>query len=316
MAGRVVFGITSNSMIDFNKLPSRAKAGCGQSTRKFHSTRKKRGSLHHHPYSDRPCLTLWRTAWRINLGCSNTAIHMDMARQCTMANLNTSRQQANLVSSTPLHMVGNKVMHNLARLNNTYQLVLSRLVTNNIHTRLNSHSSSRRINRTGRRQHLYQREQHPRLRVRAQEHRIPNPASIILLTRSWRIAVTTSGHMHTCSRPLCTKSRKTCSRSVSNGSRSFNVMAPLNSTSKAIKSGGSLAIWSVLCGNIRIPHRHLHRPLPHNQRTVMLRRALQHRTMLRMAKPQRPLLVPMLMLQASSDLRQEMAAEMALILSG
>ena len=245
MAGRVVFGITSNSMIDSNKLPSRAKAGCGPSTRKSHSTRKRRGSLRHHPYSDRPCLILWRMAWRTNLGCNSTATRMDTVRQCTMVNPNTSSQPANLVSSTPLRMVGSKDMHSLARLNNTYQLVHSRLVINSILTRLNNHSSSRLINRTARRQHLCQREPHPRLSARAQEHRIPNPASITLLTRLWRIAVTTFALTHTCSRPLCTKSRKTCSRSVSNGSRSFSAMALLNSTLQAIKSGGSSAIWNV-----------------------------------------------------------------------
>jgi hypothetical protein len=235
-----------------------------------------------------------------------------------MVNPNISRQLANLVSSMPLHMVGSSNMLNLARLNNTCQLVLSRLEINNIPTRLNSHSSSRRINRTVRRQRLYQREQHPRLSDRVQEHRIRNPASTTLLTRLWRIAVTTFAPTRTYSRPLYTKSRRTCSRNVLNGSRSFSAMALLNSTSKATKSGGSLAIWNELCGSIKILHQHLRRRRlrAHNLRTPMHRLALQHKEMLRMAKPQRLLLVAMPTLQESNDLRQKITVETALMPSG
>lgn len=301
MAGRVVFGITSNSMIDSNKLPNKAKAGYGQSIRKFHSIRRRRGSQRRHPYSDHLCLTLWRTAWVISLGCNSTAILMRMARQCTTANRSINSNPHNLVSSTLRLTVnlGSSLMRSLGLLSNTPQLDLSPLPTNSIPTLHNSRSNSHPIKRTVRRRLLYLQGQHPRPSARAQEHRIRNPVSIILLTRLWRTGATIFVLTRTYSPLLCTRSRKMCSRSVLNGYLSSSVMAHLNSTLQMNKRGGYLRILSESCGNTKTLRQHLRQRRAHNRlvATHQLVHRLVHQLLLPLppstVKSQRRLLLSM-----------------------
>ena len=221
-AGRVVSGITSSSMIDSSRLPSKAKVGCGPSTRRFHSTRKRRGNLRLHLCRDRRCHIPWRTAWHRSRGCSS------MATLTLMVSLNTSSRLRNLVSNMRLHTdPDSRNTPNLELLRNMCQLDLSNLPTNSIHTR-HSSPSSLSTNPTVYRLQLCRLGLLRQPIVKDQEHRTRNPASTILLTRSWRTAVTTSAHMPICNQPRCTKSKRMCSRNVSSGFRSFNVMAILS----------------------------------------------------------------------------------------
>jgi hypothetical protein len=173
------------------------------------------------------------------------AIHMPMGRQCTMANLNFNSRLHKMVSSTLLRMVNlaSSRTRSLVLLSNIRRLDLSLLPINSIRTR---HSRQRRsshlISPTARLRLLYQQGLHPRPSARAQEHLTRNPASIILSTRLWRIAVTIFALTHTCNQLPCTRSKKMCSRNVLNGSQSFSAMVHLNSTSPMNKSGGYLRI--------------------------------------------------------------------------
>jgi hypothetical protein len=143
-----------------------------------------------------------------------------------MASLNTSSRPRNLASSMRLLTANldSRNTRNLELLRNTCQLDLSNLPTNSIHTHRSS-LSSHNINPTVYHLHLCRLELLRQPIVKDQEHLTRNLASTILSTRSWRTAVTTSAHMLIYNQPRCTKSKRMCSRNVSSGFQSFNVMA-------------------------------------------------------------------------------------------
>jgi hypothetical protein len=143
-----------------------------------------------------------------------------------MVSLNTSSRPRNLASSMRLLTANldSRNTRNLELLRNTCQLDLSNLPTNSIHTHRSS-LSSHSINPTVYHLHLCRLELPRQPIVKDQEHLTRNLASTILLTRSWRTAVTTSAHMLIYNQPRCTKSKRMCSRNVSSGFQSFNAMA-------------------------------------------------------------------------------------------
>lgn len=229
--------------------------------------------------------------------------HTRTDRTCTTDKLNTSNQRRNLDSSmrhSTTRTDSSRTRNQALPSSNMCQLALSLLPINNISTHHSSNKcSSRSINLMAHRRRLSQRDRH-RTSVKVQEHRAPNPASIILLTRSWRIAVTTFGLMLIFNRPRFTRSRKMCLRNVLSGFLSCNVMARHSSTSRTSKSGESLVTSRGSCESIRTQLLRLRRQQAQllSPQTVIPMRTVAHsrRTQLSMAKSTLQLQLQMQML--------------------